>query len=75
MFQKTFFSDWPVFLSVLLTVPSVCGVSYYFIMYQTYVLKLEYIMFTLLVTLQAAETTFALAFLVTLCQPTDYYNT
>lgn len=69
-----FLSDWQVFLSVLLTVPSVCGV-FYFMLHQTYVLKLEYIMFSLLVTLQAAETTFALAFLLTLCQPTDYYNT
>lgn len=44
-------------------------------LHQTYVLKLEYIIIALLVALQAAETVFALAFLVSLCQPTDYYNT
>uniref|UniRef100_T1H2M4 Transmembrane protein 216 n=1 Tax=Megaselia scalaris TaxID=36166 RepID=T1H2M4_MEGSC len=66
--------SWKVYLSVVLTIPSLCGVLY-FLLYQTYILKLEYIICALLVALHAAEIMFALVFFVTLCRPSEYYNT
>jgi len=60
-----------VWLSVILTVPNTLGVIY-LLFFQTFVLKLEYILCALMLLLQLTELVFAVLFLFTLCKQPTY---
>lgn len=61
----------PVFLSVLLTIPSAAGVCY-FLMYQTHILRLEYIWCAVMLIFHALEFAFAVLFIFTVCKHQQY---
>ncbi|XP_041985141.1 transmembrane protein 216-like [Aricia agestis] len=61
----------PVFFSVLLTIPSAVGVCY-FLIYQTYILRLEYIWCAVMLMFHALELTFAILFILTICKNQQY---
>ncbi|XP_059045477.1 transmembrane protein 216-like [Achroia grisella] len=61
----------PVFLSVLLTVPCAVGVCY-FLIYQTYILRLEYIWCAVMLIFHALELAFAILFIFTVCKNQQY---
>ncbi|KAG6449056.1 transmembrane protein 216 [Manduca sexta] len=61
----------PVFFSILLTIPSTVGVIY-FIIYQTYILRLEYIWCVVMLLFHGLELTFALLFIFTVCKNQQY---
>lgn len=65
------FTDAPVLISVLLTVPSIVGVLYLLI-WQNVVLRIEYIWCTLMLSLQTLEFIFAMMFVVTMCRGPSY---
>ncbi|XP_055853482.1 transmembrane protein 216 [Episyrphus balteatus] len=71
--RKCSLSDrgWQAILSAILTFPSILGVAY-FLFFQKYILKFEYILCALMLTLQAAELFFALIFICAMCQPVTY---
>ncbi|CAH0401654.1 unnamed protein product [Chilo suppressalis] len=57
----------PVFFSVILTIPSAVGVCY-FLIYQTYILRLEYIWCAVMLMFHALELAFAILFIFTVCK-------
>ncbi|XP_028175149.1 transmembrane protein 216-like isoform X2 [Ostrinia furnacalis] len=57
----------PVFFSVILTIPSAVGVCY-FLIYQTYILRLEYIWCAVMLIFHALELAFAILFIFTVCK-------
>ncbi|CAG9794756.1 unnamed protein product [Diatraea saccharalis] len=57
----------PVFFSVVLTIPSAVGVCY-FLIYQTYILRLEYIWCAVMLMFHALELAFAILFIFTVCK-------
>ncbi|KAI5645629.1 hypothetical protein NE865_02296 [Phthorimaea operculella] len=61
----------PVFFSVLLTIPSAIGVTY-FLIYQTYILRLEYIWCAVMLMFHTLEFGFALLFMFTVCKQQQY---
>lgn len=61
----------PVCISIVLTIPSALAVAY-FLIFQTFILRLEYILCALLLTLHATELFFAFLFLITMCRPPSY---
>ncbi|XP_068625630.1 transmembrane protein 216-like [Battus philenor] len=61
----------PVFFSVILTIPSAVGVCY-FLIYQTYILRLEYIWCAVMLMFHALELTFAILFILTVCKSHQY---
>ncbi|XP_045455392.1 transmembrane protein 216-like [Melitaea cinxia] len=61
----------PVFFSVLLTIPCAVGVCY-FLIYQTYILRLEYIWCAVMLMFHALELTFAILFILTVCKNQQY---
>ncbi|KAJ8709740.1 hypothetical protein PYW07_010127 [Mythimna separata] len=61
----------PVFFSVMLTIPSAIGVCY-FLIYQTYILRLEYIWCAVMLMFHALELAFAILFIVTVCKHQQY---
>ncbi|KAJ2941484.1 hypothetical protein O0L34_g14531 [Tuta absoluta] len=61
----------PVFFSVVLTIPSAVGVCY-FLIYQTYILRLEYIWCAVMLMFHALEFGFALLFMFTVCKQQQY---
>ncbi|KAJ0170786.1 hypothetical protein K1T71_013558 [Dendrolimus kikuchii] len=61
----------PVFFSVVLTIPSAVGVCY-FLIYQTYILRLEYIWCAVMLMFHALELTFAILFVLTVCKNQQY---
>ncbi|XP_049880946.1 transmembrane protein 216-like [Pectinophora gossypiella] len=61
----------PVFLSVVLTIPSAIGVCY-FLIYQTYILRLEYIWCAVMLMFHALELGFAILFILTVCKNQQY---
>ncbi|CAB3258408.1 unnamed protein product [Arctia plantaginis] len=61
----------PVFFSVILTIPSAVGVCY-FLIYQTYILRLEYIWCAVMLMFQALELAFAILFIFTVCKNQQY---
>ncbi|XP_038219561.1 transmembrane protein 216-like [Zerene cesonia] len=61
----------PVFLSVILTIPSAVGVCY-FLIYQTYILRLEYIWCAVMLIFHALELAFAILFIFTVCKNHQY---
>ncbi|KAI8423079.1 hypothetical protein MSG28_009364 [Choristoneura fumiferana] len=61
----------PVFFSVLLTIPSAVGVCY-FLIYQTYIIRLEYIWCAVMLMFHALEMTFAILFIFTVCKNQQY---
>ncbi|XP_026754460.2 transmembrane protein 216-like [Galleria mellonella] len=61
----------PVFFSVILTVPSAIGVCY-FLIYQTYILRLEYIWCAVMLMFHALELAFAILFIFTVCKNQQY---
>ncbi|CAG4978673.1 unnamed protein product [Colias eurytheme] len=63
--------DVPVMFSVLLTVPSIIGVTY-LLRWQVVVLRIEYIWCTLMLSLQSLEFIFASMFIVTMCRGPSY---
>lgn len=66
-----FFSDLPVMISVLLTVPSIMAVLY-LLVWQVVVLRIEYIWCTLMLTIQVLEFMFAAMFIATMCKDPTY---
>lgn len=71
VFIYVFVSEVPVFFSVLLTIPSAVGVCY-FLIYQTYILRLEYIWCAVMLMFHALELTFAILFILTICKNQQY---
>ncbi|CAG9118794.1 unnamed protein product [Plutella xylostella] len=61
----------PVFFSVLLTIPSAVGVCY-FLIYQTYILRLEYIWCAVMLIFHGLEIIFAVFFMLTVCKNHQY---
>ncbi|XP_013185038.1 transmembrane protein 216 [Amyelois transitella] len=61
----------PVFFSVLLTIPSAVGVCY-FLIYQTYILRLEYIWCAVMLMFHGLELAFAILFIFTVCKNQQY---
>ncbi|XP_022121029.1 transmembrane protein 216-like [Pieris rapae] len=61
----------PVFFSVILTIPSAVGVCY-FLIYQTYILRLEYIWCAVMLIFHALELAFAILFIFTVCKNHQY---
>ncbi|CAG9569225.1 unnamed protein product [Danaus chrysippus] len=61
----------PVFFSVILTIPCAVGVCY-FLIYQTYILRLEYIWCAVMLIFHALELTFAVLFIFTVCKNQQY---
>ncbi|XP_026498768.1 transmembrane protein 216-like [Vanessa tameamea] len=61
----------PVFFSVLLTIPCAVGVCY-FLIYQTYILRLEYIWCAVMLMFHALELTFAILFIFTVCKDQQF---
>ncbi|GLV44045.1 uncharacterized protein CBL_12659 [Carabus blaptoides fortunei] len=61
----------PVIFSILLTIPSAIGVLYC-LLWQTYVLRLEWILCTIELGLQAAELIFAIVSLLPFYKSTSY---
>ncbi|XP_045521144.1 transmembrane protein 216-like [Pieris brassicae] len=61
----------PVFFSVVLTIPSAVGVCY-FLIYQTYILRLEYIWCAVMLIFHALELSFAILFIFTVCKNHQY---
>ncbi|XP_075986649.1 transmembrane protein 216-like [Anticarsia gemmatalis] len=61
----------PVFFSVILTIPSAVGVCY-FLIYQTYILRLEYIWCAVMLMFHALELAFAILFIFTVCKHQQY---
>lgn len=62
---------WQVLASVILSLPCACGVGY-FLFYQTYRLRLEYILCALMLALHITEIGFSIMFISTLCRPVTY---
>ncbi|XP_026471488.1 transmembrane protein 216-like [Ctenocephalides felis] len=63
--------DKTVCISIFLTIPSAIGVSY-FLIFQSFILRLEYILCSLMLALQGAELFFAIMYVFTMCQPPSY---
>ncbi|KAI4459001.1 hypothetical protein MML48_6g00012793 [Holotrichia oblita] len=63
---------WPVFIALLFTIPSAIGVVY-FIMWQSFVLRFEYIICAIQLALQVTEIFFGILCLLPICKTTDYY--
>ncbi|XP_072934575.1 transmembrane protein 216-like [Epargyreus clarus] len=61
----------PVLISVLLTIPSGVAVCY-FLICQTYILRLEYIWCLVMLLFHALELAFALLYIFTVCQSQKY---
>lgn len=61
----------PVFFSVILTIPSAIGVCY-FLIYQTYILRLEYIWCAVMLMFHILELAFAILFIFTVCKHQQY---
>ncbi|VVC94586.1 unnamed protein product [Leptidea sinapis] len=61
----------PVFFSVVLTIPCAVGVCY-FLIYQTYILRLEYIWCAVMLIFHALELAFAILFIFTVCKNHQY---
>uniref|UniRef100_U5EQ71 Putative conserved plasma membrane protein n=1 Tax=Corethrella appendiculata TaxID=1370023 RepID=U5EQ71_9DIPT len=62
---------WQVIVSVFLTIPTALAVAY-LLLYQTHILRLEYILCALMLALQLTEIMFAILFVFTLCRPPSY---
>ncbi|XP_037925250.1 transmembrane protein 216-like [Hermetia illucens] len=62
---------WQVLTSVVLSLPCACGVGY-FLIFQTYILRLEYILCALMLALHTTEIVFSVMFICTLCRPVTY---
>ncbi|XP_022919307.1 transmembrane protein 216-like [Onthophagus taurus] len=63
---------WPVFIAVLFTLPSAFGIVY-FIVWQSFVLRFEYIICAIQLILQATEIVFGVLCLLPICKTTEYY--
>lgn len=70
-YNSVSFSEIPVFFSVILTIPCAVGVCY-FLIYQTYILRLEYIWCAVMLMFHALELTFAILFIFTVCKNQRY---
>ncbi|XP_018328101.2 transmembrane protein 216-like [Agrilus planipennis] len=64
-------SNWTVLIAILLTLPSIMGV-FYFMLWQSLVLRLEYIMCTIQLCFQTAEVVFGVLCLLPICKKTEY---
>lgn len=63
---------WPVFIALLLTIPSALGIVY-FILWQSTVLRFEYIICSIQLSLQVAEIIFGILCLLPFCKTPEYY--
>ncbi|XP_017769042.1 PREDICTED: transmembrane protein 216-like [Nicrophorus vespilloides] len=63
---------WSVFAALLFTVPSALGVVY-FLLWQSFVIRFEYIMCAIQLTLQAMEIFFGILVLLPICKTPEYY--
>lgn len=67
-----FVSEWPILIALLLTIPSAVGIVY-FIFWQSTVLRFEYIICAIQLTLQGAEIIFGVLCLLPFCKTPEYY--
>lgn len=65
------FAGWPVLVAILFTIPSAVGIVY-FILWQSIVLRFEYIICSIQLALQVAEIVFGL-FTLMPCKSTEYF--
>lgn len=69
---KIYISDWPVVLAIMLTIPSVLGVVYLMI-WQSEVLRFEYIICTIQLGLCVLEIITGILCLFPCCKAPEYY--
>lgn len=67
-----FFLEWPIFLALLLTIPSAVGIVY-FVFWQTTILRFEYIICAIQLSLQGSEIVCGFLCLLPCCKPPEYY--
>ncbi|XP_055382838.1 uncharacterized protein LOC129612991 [Condylostylus longicornis] len=63
--------DWRVILSCILILPSIAEVIF-LLFFQTYTLKLEYVLSSLMLALLFVEVWFCIMFIFTTCRPVTY---
>lgn len=71
-FHAFLFSEWPVMLGILLTIPSTVGVLYLMV-WQTEILRFEYIICAIQLTFCVAEIVTGILVLLACCQNPEYY--
>lgn len=67
-----FFIAWPVVVAILLTIPSAIGILYLMI-WQSWVLRFEYIICCIQLALQSTEVVFGVLSLMPICKTSPYY--
>ncbi|XP_065169903.1 transmembrane protein 216-like [Atheta coriaria] len=63
---------WPVLIAILFTIPSAVGVVY-FLLWQSFVIRFEYIICAIQLGLQVAEIFFGILVLLPICKTPEYY--